>query len=73
MPIAMDPHAPVTTRSLLPRNYATLATKRYEAIDREERVERNRSYQETPGDWAVSEVVDHPEVFGTDVCSRIVF
>ncbi len=69
----MDPHAPVTKRSLLPRNYAKLAAQHHEVIDREERVERNRCYAETEGDWAVSEVVDHPEVVDKDVRDRIVF
>ena len=73
VPIAMNPHAPVTTRSLLPHNYARLAAKHHEASDHEERVWRNRCYQETAGDWAVSEVVDHPEIIDTDVRSRIVF
>jgi hypothetical protein len=73
VPIAMDPHAPVTTRSLLPRNYAKLAANHHEAIDQEERVWRNRCYAETEGDWAVGEVVDHPEIIDKDVRGWIVF
>jgi hypothetical protein len=34
---------------------------------------RNRCYAKTAGHWAVSEVVDHPEIIDKDVCSRIVF
>ena len=60
VPIAKDPRAPVTTRSLLPRNYAILVTKQHEAIDREERVQRKRCYEDAASDWVVSEVVDHP-------------
>jgi hypothetical protein len=71
--VAMDPHAPVTKRSLLPRSYAKLAAQYHEASDREERVWRNRCYAKTAGHWAVSEVVDHPEIIDKDVCSRIVF
>ena len=68
----MDPRAPVTTRSLLPRNYASLAAQQHEAIDREECAQRNRCYEDAAAEWITSVPTDHPEVVVDDSDDRIV-